>query len=133
MFKINHTLMLIGVLILSMSAATMTPGKSKEEKAAEFAGKVKAGITRLGVGPDARVEVKLRDRTKLKGYVSQIGDESFVVADVKTGLTTEVQYPDVAKVKGNNLSSGATIAIAVGLAVGATILVLYLIYLAGGD
>lgn len=133
MFKINHTLMLIGVLILSMSAATMTPGKSKEEKAAEFAGKVKAGITRLGVGPDARVEVKLRDRTKLKGYVSQIGDESFVVADVKTGLTTEVQYPDVAKVKGNNLSSGATIAIAVGLAVGATILFLYLIYLAGGD
>lgn len=125
--------MLIGVLILSMSAATMTPGKSKEEKAAEFAGKVKAGITRLGVGPDARVEVKLRDRTKLKGYVSQIGDESFVVADVKTGLTTEVQYPDVAKVKGNNLSSGATIAIAVGLAVGATILFLYLIYLAGGD
>lgn len=133
MFKINHTLMLIGVLILSMSAATMTPGKSKEEKAAEFAGKVKAGITRLGVGPDARVEVKLRDRTKLKGYVSQIGDESFVVADVKTGLTTEVQYPDVAKVKGNNLSSGATIAIAVGLAVGATILVLYLIHLAATD
>lgn len=133
MFKINHTLMLIGVLILSMSAATMTPGKSKEEKAAEYAGKVKAGITRLGVGPDARVEVKLRDRTKLKGYVSQIGDESFVVADVKTGLTTEVQYPDVAKVKGNNLSSGATIAIAVGLAVGATILVLYLIHLAATD
>ncbi|MBK9314133.1 MAG: hypothetical protein IPM55_07800 [Acidobacteria bacterium] len=132
-FKINHTLMLIGVLILSMSAAPMTPGKSKEEKAAEFAGKVKAGITRLGVGPDARVEVKLRDRTKLKGYVSQIGDESFVVADAKTGVTTEVQYPDVAKVKGNNLSTGATIAIAVGLAVGATILVLYLIHLAATD
>lgn len=133
MFKINHALMLIGALILSMSAASMTPGKSKEEKAAEFAGKVKAGITRLGVGPDARVMVKLRDKTKLNGYVSQIGDESFVVADAKTGLTTEVQYPDVAKVKGNNLSSGATIAIAVGLAVGATILVLYLIHLAATD
>lgn len=133
MFKINHALMLIGALILSMSAASMTPGKSKEEKAAEFAGKVKAGITRLGVGPDARVMVKLRDKTKLNGYVSQIGDESFVVADVRTGVTTEVQYPDVARVKGNNLSTGATIAIAVGLAVGATILTLYLIYLAGGD
>lgn len=133
MFKINHALMLIGALILSMSAASMTPGKSKEEKTAEFAGKVKAGITRLGVGPDARVMVKLRDKTKLNGYVSQIGDESFVVADVRTGVTTEVQYPDVARVKGNNLSTGATIAIAVGLAVGATILTLYLIYLAGGD
>ncbi len=133
MFKINHALMLIGALILSMSAASMTPGKSKEEKAAEFAGKVKAGITRLGVGPDARVMVKLRDKTKLNGYVSQIGDESFVVADARTGVTTEVQYPDVARVKGNNLSTGATIAIAVGLAIGATILTLYLIYLAGGD
>ena len=133
MFKINHALMLIGALILSMSAASMTPGKSKEEKAAEFAGKVKAGITRLGVGPDARVMVKLRDKTKLNGYVSQIGDESFVVADARTGVTTEVQYPDVARVKGNNLSTGATIAIAVGLAVGATILVLYLIHLAATD
>lgn len=127
MFKRNLVLMLIGALIFSLSAAPMTLAKSKEEKAAEFASKVKADIVKLGSGPDTRIEIKLRDKTKLKGYVSQIGDESFVIADAKTGATTEVPYPNVTQAKGKNLSTGATIAIAVGLAVGATLLVILLL------
>lgn len=130
MFKRKLTLILIGALLFSMSASPLTLAKSKEEKAAEFASKVKADIDRLGVGPDARIEVRLRDKTKLKGWVSSIGEESFVIADGKTGAATEVPYPDVAKVKGNNLSTGATIAIATGAAVGLTFLIIYLMYLA---
>lgn len=132
MFKRNLTLMLIGALIFSLSARTMTLAKTKEEKAAEFASKVKANIAKLGSGPDARVEVKLRDKTKLKGYISLIRDDSFIVADAKTGATTEVPYPRVASVSGKNLSTGATVAIAVGAAVGITILVLFLIAKANG-
>ena len=134
MFKRSLTLMLIGALVISMSAAPMTLAKTKEEKAAEFTSKVKTGITKLGVGPDARIEVKLRDKTKLKGYVSQISEESFVVVDAKTGATTEVPYTNVASITGKNLSTGAKIAIGIAIGVGATFLVLYLIYLAvGGD
>lgn len=133
MFKRSLTLMLIGSLVFSMSTRTMTLAKTKEEKAAEFTSKVKTGIAKLGVGPDARIEVKLRDKTKLKGYVSQVSDESFVVADAKTGTTTEVPYPNVASVTGKNLSTGAKIAIGIAIGVGATFLVLYLIYLAVGD
>ncbi len=133
MFKRNLTLMLIGALIFSMSAAPMTLAKSKEEKAAEFTSKVKTGIAKLGVGPEARIEVKLRDKTKLKGYVSQINGDSFVIADAKTGATTEVPYPNVTSVTGKNLSTGAKIAIGIGIGVGVTFLVLYLIYLAYGD
>ncbi|MEK7830692.1 MAG: hypothetical protein AAB401_06365, partial [Acidobacteriota bacterium] len=107
--------------------------KSKEEKAAEFTSKVKTGIAKLGVGPEARIEVKLRDKTKLKGYVSQINGDSFVIADAKTGATTEVPYPNVTSVTGKNLSTGAKIAIGIGIGVGVTFLVLYLIYLAYGD
>jgi hypothetical protein len=124
MFKRNLTLMLIGALIFSLSAAPMTLAKSKEEKAAEFTSKVKTGIAKLGVGPESRVEVKLRDKTKLRGYISQINDSSFVVADAKTGATTEVPYPNVTSVTGKNLSTGAIIAISVAIAVGATLLVL---------
>lgn len=124
MFKRNLTLMLIGALIFSLSAAPMTLAKSKEEKAAEFTSKVKTGIAKLGVGPESRVEVKLRDKTKLRGYISQINDSSFVVADAKTGATTEVPYPSVTSVTGKNLSTGAIIAISVAIAVGATLLVL---------
>ncbi len=133
MYKRNLTFMLIGVLILSLCATPMAQAKTKEEKAAEFASKVKYNVGKLGVGPDARIEVKLHDKTKLKGYVASMGEDSFVVADDKSGAQTEVPYPDVAKVKGHNLSTGATIAIAVGLAVGATILVLFILAHTLGD
>jgi len=130
MLKRNLTIMLIGALILSLIASPLALAKSKEEKAAEFAAKVKSEIGRLGTGPDARIEIKLRNKTRLKGFVSGIGEESFIVTSDKTGVTTEVPYPDVAKVKGNNLSTGAIIAISAGIGVGLTFLIIYLIYLA---
>ena len=71
--------------------------------------------TKLGTGTDARVEVKLKDGKKLKGYISQINDESFTVVEDKTGVATEIPYPQPKQIKGNNLSTGATIAIAAGI------------------
>jgi len=123
MFKRNLSLMLIGSLIFSLAVAPSVLAHPKKEKEAAFAAKVKAGIAKLGAGQDARISVKLRNKTKLNGYVSHIGEDAFVIADAKTGVTTEVAYPDVAQVKGNNLSTGATIAIAVGIAVGVVFLI----------
>lgn len=80
--------------------------QSKAEKAAEFAAKVKTEIAKLGTGPYARIEGKLRDKTNLKGYVSKVGAESFSVTGMKTGAETEVPYPNVTQVKGNNLHKG---------------------------
>ncbi|HXG67704.1 MAG TPA: hypothetical protein VNO70_21560 [Blastocatellia bacterium] len=77
---------------------------------------MRTGIYKLGVGKDARVEVKLRDKAMLTGYVSAAGEDSFVVTDPETGAAITVAYPDVAQVKGNNLSKGAKIAIGVGIA-----------------
>ena len=73
------------------------------------------------------MEVKLRDKTKLKGYISGASAETFSVTDLKTGATATVAYPDVTRVRGHNLSTGATIAIAAGVAVGVTLLVIWLI------
>ena len=127
MFKRNLSLLLISSLVFSLALTPTALAKPKAEKEAEFATKVKAGIAMLGVGRDARVEVKLRDKTKLKGYISEATADTFSVTDLKTSAITTVAYPNVTQVKGNNLSTGATIAIAVGIAVGVTILVLYLI------
>jgi hypothetical protein len=122
--KKSMSLVLVWSLLLALTGASSVFAKSKAEKEAEQAAKVKAGIAKLGVGEDARVTVKLRDKTKLTGYVSRIGDDSFAVTDLKTGATAEVAYPAVAQVKGNNLSTGATIAIAVG--VGALVVLIIL-------
>jgi len=127
MFKRNLSLLLISSLVFSLALAPTAFAKPRAEKEAEFTAKVKTGIAKLGVGRDARVEVKLRDKTKLKGYITETTAETFSVTDLKTGEATVVAYPNVAQVKGNNLSTGAIIAISVGAAVGVTLLVIWLL------
>lgn len=93
-----------------------------ESKKAELAEKTKVGIQRLGTGPEAKVQVKLYDKTKIRGYVAEADDDSFVVVDEKTGARTEIPYSSAKQVKGNNLNTGAKIAIGVAILVGLTIL-----------
>ena len=111
------SLMLVG-LLLNIVGAIPAYASSKEETRVRFAEKVKEGIGRLGTGPEARVEVKLRDGKKLKGYISEAGENSFVIVDAKSGAASTVPYPQVKQVTGNNLSKGAKIAITVGIVVG---------------
>lgn len=107
-------------------SARAAGAKSKAEKEAAFVLKLKESIAKLGTGTDARVEVKLKDKTKLKGYVSEVSGEGFSVVDLKTGTATHVAYPQVQKVKGHNLSTGAKVAIGLGVAV--AVLVIWLIF-----
>ena len=121
--------LVIAVLLLHVGVGTVS-AKSEAEKEAQYAAKVKQGILKLGTGEAALVKIKLRDKTKLEGYLSAIGDESFAVTDVKTGIATTVAYPQVKQVKGNNLSTGAKIAIGVGIGI---VVALIIIYKTGGD
>jgi len=114
MLKKVVSLVVVGVL-LHVSGVSCAYAGSKEEKETRFAEKVKAGISKLGTGPEARVDVKLRDKRKLKGYISEAGEDSFVIVDEKTHATSTVTYSQVQQVKGNNLSRGAKIAIGVGV------------------
>lgn len=100
------------VLISLLVSVPSVFAKSKSEKEAE---KIKTAIQQLGTGPDARVRLKLRDKTKVAGYIQEAGAEAFVVVDAKTGTTTTVSYPNVTQVKGNNLSTGAKVAIVLGI------------------
>ena len=114
------TLAVIGILI-HVTCASVAMAKNPSDKEASFAEKVKAGIAKLGTGKDSLVKVKLRDGTRLNGYLSEVNENSFVVTDRKTGAATTVLYPQVKQVKGNNLSSGAKIAIAIGALLALTI------------
>jgi preprotein translocase subunit SecF len=98
-------------LLAELSAAAPVMAKSKAEQEARDAARVRAAIQQLGTGEPARVQLKLRDKTKRKGYVSATSAESFTVTDPQTGTATVVAYPQVKQVKGNNLSTGAKIAI----------------------
>jgi hypothetical protein len=106
------SLVVSNVLVLLLCVGT-SEANSTQEKEAKFAADVKSGITKLGTGSGARVEIKLRNKTKLKGYVQEIAEDHFVVMDDRTGSATTIAYPQVKQVKGNNLSTGAKIAITV--------------------
>jgi CBS domain containing-hemolysin-like protein len=85
--------------------------------------KIRNGIVRLGTGEQARVAVKLRNGTRLKGFVSSASEEAFTVSDLNTGSKQEVSYSDVAQVHGHNLTSGQK------LAIGAVFIVAFIVAL----
>ena len=117
MYKKIGSILLV-VLLAHIAYPSRAFASGKPEKDAQFAEKVKSEIAKLGTGSDARVEVKLKDKTKLKGHLSEVGNESFVVVDAKTGSPTTVTYPQVKQVKGNNLNTGVKIAIGVAIFLG---------------
>ena len=90
---------------------------SKEERAS----KIKAQIQKRGTGEKATVKITLRDRTEMKGYISQIDADSFQVTDKKTGKVSTVSYDSVDRVRGGGLSRGAKIAIWIGVGAGVAI------------
>jgi hypothetical protein len=110
-------------LLFSTSATPMALAKSQDKKALERAAKVKTEIAKLGTGKDARIAVKLRDKSTVAGFVSQVGEDSFVITDLKTSATTTVPYLDVEQARGKGLSTGAKIAIGAGVGVGVLFLI----------
>ncbi len=127
MFK-KYLTFIITILVVNLALGTTAFAETKEEKEAKFAEKVKVNIIKLGTGKDARVQVKLKDGTKLKGFISKINEDSFTVSNETTGTETEVPYPNAKQVKGNNLSTGDKIWIAVGVTAVALIIALSIIF-----
>lgn len=110
------------VLMLHASGLAPLANETPKEKAkrALLASEVKAAVAAVGTGTAARVRVRLSDKTEYHGYVTEIADDHFVVADAKTGATAPIYYPEVKGIKGNNLSTGAKIGIGVAVAAVAT-------------
>jgi small nuclear ribonucleoprotein (snRNP)-like protein len=97
--------MLSGILLVT--AFGFQPALAQTGNDTQAAEKVRARVEKIGVGRNARVEVKLRDNTQLKGYISAADQDSFTVIDSKTGSIRTVSYADSSSVKkaGSGLSA----------------------------
>ncbi len=93
-------------LLTQMLFVHSTFAGNKEEK---FAEKVKAEVAKLGTGTDAKIKLKLKDGTKIKGYIMEANENQFVVMNAKTGQAVPVAYLQVGQAKGNNLSTGTIV------------------------
>lgn len=127
MFKSSLSISLISVMLWPLFALTVAAQTPLEKEATRLA-EIKAAIAKLGTGPNARIRVKLRDKTKLAGYVSRTDETTFVIADAKTAAPTTVPYADVYEAKGKNTPLGVKIAVTAGIVAGAFLLFVFVLY-----
>ena len=122
MFKRLFSIGLV-LLLLQTGISLFIPDVAKAGQGDAASDKVKANVAKRGTGPKAKVAVKLKDKTKVKGYISQSGNDSFTVTDSKTGQVRTLAYSDVSEVKkSGGMSLAAKIGIGVGIGLGAVAL-----------
>ena len=123
MIKKYLSIVLIGLLVFSANTSLIFAQTNTAD-----AEKIKADVMKRGTNEKKSVRVKMLNGTKLKGYISQIGEDSFTLTDSKTKQPTVIAYRDAAKVEGRGLAGGAKIGIIVAAAAGATLIVLYIAF-----
>ncbi len=110
-------LFLTGLVSCSMASEAVA---QQDNKHAVSVDATKSKIARLGVGAQAKAKVKLKDGAKIKGYITQAGENDFTIRDRKNDAPTTVRYTDVLKVEENRGHSTArNIGIGVAIGVGA--------------
>jgi len=125
---IKKCMALVLVCSLLQIASIVALAKTNPESEAQNIAKLRTAILSLGVGPNAHIKIKLRDKTKVEGYLKEANDDHFVIADSRTKTDRSLTYPQVQSVHGNNLSTGAKIAIVAGAVTGAVLLTLFFLY-----
>ena len=83
--------------------------------------RVRSDIQKLNVERGKKVEIRLRDRTKIKGYITAVDQDSFAVSDLTRGTSRTIGYADVVEAKSAGGGSKKPWIIAAGIAAGAIV------------
>ena len=112
----THLAITLSVIMTAISfglpASAMAQSTADSEK-------VRAKVQALSASKDSQVEVKFRDRTKLKGYIDSVEPVSFKLRDPKTGTSQSITYAEVDSVNKASGSSTKMWLILGGVAAGA--------------
>ena len=105
------------VATLLMLGSFIQPLSAQDGKVASVES-VRIKIEKLGLGEKAKATIRRKDGAKIKGYISQAGEESFVLRNRKTDAPTTIRYADVLTVeenKGHSTARNVGIGVAVGV------------------
>ena len=92
-------------LVIVISAALLVslliwPGSAGAQSVnGEVSAKIRADVQSLSVNRDQKVEVRLRDKTKLKGHITSVESDSFNITESTTGSSQTIAYAEVVQVK----------------------------------
>lgn len=96
MIKKTFAMMLAGLVLFIAFGFQHVHANSVEEQQA--ADKIRAKVQKIGVGGNAKVEVKLRDGSQLRGRISDADQNTFTIVD-SNGGADKVAYTDTTSVK----------------------------------
>jgi hypothetical protein len=103
--------------VIAVLAITLVGNSIAYGQTAAAPNATKQNVEKLGVSK--RVKVKELDGTKLRGTISAVNEDSFLLIPKDGGAAVAINYSQVATVKHDGLSRGTIIAIyvVVGLAI----------------
>ena len=107
---------LVSVCLIAVSLSLTQTASAQSTAGAE---QTRSKVQALSVNRDKKVEVKLRDKTNYKGYITEVQPDSFTLKDAKTSNLQKFSYAEVEDVKkvGGGISTKTWIIIA-GVAAG---------------
>ena len=103
------------IMILTLGVPVTTMAQATADVA-----KIKAKVQTLAANKDSQIQVKFRDRTKIKGYIDSVEPASFTLRDPKDGKLQSIVYTEIDSVsKADGGVSTKTWLILGGVAAGA--------------
>ena len=111
---LSGMLLLVPLSFRTAKAQTFKDGEADQ---------VRAKVQKIGVGPSARVEVKMLSGTKMKGYVSKMEADSFDLTDLNSGAIQTVAFAEVTQIKKLNGGSSKRTWFIIGAAAVAAIII----------
>jgi len=113
----RHLVVTLSVILTAMSFGLPSTATAQSTSDIE---KIRAKVQTLATSKDSQVEVKFRDRTKLKGYIESVDSLSFSLKDPKAATSQSIAYSEVESVsKASGGVSTKTWLILGGVAAGA--------------
>ncbi len=106
----------LSVLITALSFGLPATASAQSNPEIE---KIRAKVQTLSTSKDSQVQVKFRDRTKVKGYIVSVEPVTFTLRDSKGGTTQSIAYSEVESVSKSDGVSTKTWLILGGVAAGA--------------
>lgn len=106
-------------IALSVIVATVSLGLPVSAQSTAETEKIRAKVRTLSMSKDSQVEVKFRDRTKVKGYIASMEPVTFSLKDPKDGSIQSIAYSEVENVSKSAGISTRTWLILGGVAAGA--------------
>src|SRR6185295_2173324 len=85
----------LSAIITALSFGLPMTASAQSNKETE---KIRAKVQTLSTSKDSQVEVKFRDRTKVKGYIESVEPVTFKLRDPKDGTSQSIAYSEVESV-----------------------------------